>query len=552
LTTLVEREGAVVSREELRQRLWPDHTFVDFDKSLGVAVTKLRRVLGDDAASPRFIETVPRHGYRFIASVQAPALPAPRRSKLAYAVAISFVVVAAAAIGSLTAGLWHSPPSTRPPRAVSPVRARRSVAVLGFRNLPGRREEDWLSEAFAEMLSTELAAGGTLRLIPDEDVARVKRELPLGNEESLGRETLGRLRTNPGADAVVLGSYTPMPGKDGSRVRLDVRLQDTATGETILERAVVGAESDIFEIAARAGADLRQSLGAGSASPDDVVAARASLPGNEEAIRLYSQGNARLWAFDFVGARDALGKAVDADPAFPLAHAALSDAWGHLGYRTKAVSEARRALDLSRRLPREEHLLVEAQYQRTVGDWPKAVKTYRSLFALRPDSLDCGLRLAVAEAQVDPADALRTLGRLRALPPPARGDPRIDLVEASAQIGRDLGAAQAAAKRAVARGEALGSHLVVARAYGILCQQGPNLGTSGEASIGYCETARRAYASSGDYNNEARTLSDLAGIFSSRAISCERSSCGATRPGSSARWVISRERRPPPTTWETS
>ena len=533
LTTLVERQGAIVSREELRQHLWPDDTFVDFDKSLGVAVTKLRHVLGDDAGSPRFIETIPRHGYRFIASVDgletegprgpAPApmeaaLPAPgrRRIRLRYTVAISLIVVSAVAFYFLGPSRPPSSPTTRPDTVASLVPIRRSVAVLGFRNLPGRREDDWLSEAFAEMLSTELGAGGRLRLVSDEDVARVKRELSLGTEGSLGRATLARLRADPGADVVVFGSYTRMAGKSGGRVRLDVRVQDAATGETILEDDVVGDESGIFEIAARAGAELRASLGVSSVSPDDVAAARASLPANEEAVRLYSQGKAKLWAFDFVGARDDLGRAVAADPAFPLAHTALSDAWGHLGYRTKAISEARRALDLSRHLPREVQLLVAGQHQETLQDWPKAVETYRSLFALRPDNLDYGLRLAAAEVQVGPPDALRTLDQLRALPPPANGDPRIDLLEASAQIGRDLTASKAAAKRALAKGDALGSDLMVARAYGILCQQGPSVGTSSEESIGYCETARQSFASSGDYNNEARTLSDLAGIYFQR------------------------------------
>ena len=103
-----------------------------------------------------------------------------------------------------------------------------------------------MSKAFAEMLSTELAAGGGLRLVSDEDVARTKRELVLGDEETLAKATLDRLRMNPGADVVVLGSYTPMPGKSGDRIRLDVRLQDTATGETIAEEAVTGSKEDLF------------------------------------------------------------------------------------------------------------------------------------------------------------------------------------------------------------------------------------------------------------------------------------------------------------------
>src|SRR5690348_6738436 len=70
LTLLVERAGQVVTREEIRNRLWPQNTFVEFDKSLGVAVLKVREALGDDAGNPRFIETIPRRGYRFIAPVK--------------------------------------------------------------------------------------------------------------------------------------------------------------------------------------------------------------------------------------------------------------------------------------------------------------------------------------------------------------------------------------------------------------------------------------------------------------------------------------------------
>src|SRR5277367_5803843 len=69
LVTLLKQQGEVVTREELRRVLWPEDTFIDFDHSLGTAVNKLREVLGDSAANPRFIETIPRRGYRFIAPV---------------------------------------------------------------------------------------------------------------------------------------------------------------------------------------------------------------------------------------------------------------------------------------------------------------------------------------------------------------------------------------------------------------------------------------------------------------------------------------------------
>ncbi len=94
------------------------------------------------------------------------------------------------------------------------MRPRRAVAVLGFRNLAGRPDDNWLSTAFTEMLSTELAAGGSLRLVPGEDVARAKRELPLADEDTLAKATLERLRTNPGADVVVLGAIHLVAGQE--------------------------------------------------------------------------------------------------------------------------------------------------------------------------------------------------------------------------------------------------------------------------------------------------------------------------------------------------
>ena len=150
--------------------------------------------------------------------------------------------------------------------AASPLHVRRSVAVLGFRNLSGRPEDAWLSSALSEMLNTELAAGGGLRLVSGEDVARAKRELPLAERRRSSQSRLCcDLRRNPGADMVVLGAYTPMPGNGENRIRLDIRLQDTANGETIAEEAVTGNEADLFELASRAGADLRRRLGLGLA-----------------------------------------------------------------------------------------------------------------------------------------------------------------------------------------------------------------------------------------------------------------------------------------------
>jgi eukaryotic-like serine/threonine-protein kinase len=536
LTLLLENAGEIVSRESVRSRLWPANTFVDFDASLSVAVGKLRDALGDAADNPRFIETIPRRGYRFVAPVQrimdstasqlsstpeqlqAEAVALETSNRVWHLRAVHVTLIAFLVLGLVTAFIFRSirahPESTAEAKtSPSTPQIRRSIAVLGFRNLPGRKNDEWLSQAFTEMLSTELSADGSLRLVSDEDVARCKRELALGNEETLAKSTLARLRKNPGADLVVVGSYTPLPGKDQDRIRLDLRLQDTSNGETIAEDAVTGSKEDLFEIATRAGADLRKSLGVTAISLDSANAVRASLPANQEAVRFYSEGRAKLWMFDFVGARDLLTKAVKADPDFPLAHSALSDALWHLGYISETVAESKRAMELSARLPEQERLMVEGSYRGTISDWVGAVDTYRKLFRLHSDNLEYGLRLAGAQYHYKAPDALITLKALRELPPPTGDDPRIDLMEASAQVTQDLAAAQAAAERAITKGTAQGSQLIVARGYGILCQQGAGHGTSAADNLRNCENARQSYAAAGDHYNEARTLNDLAGVY---------------------------------------
>jgi DNA-binding winged helix-turn-helix (wHTH) protein/tetratricopeptide (TPR) repeat protein len=565
LLLLLERHGNIVAREDIQQRLWPGNTFVDFDKSLGVVVLKVRDALRDSASNPRFIETVPRRGYRFIAPVsttgiensdvsaaedlpsQNSVLPAsapglaewvesaiaephsvkpaqsalrpPWQRRLAYAAA-GIVCIAAASAALI---LWLHRSSYMPgaqhalenPSSVvsSAARMRRSVAVLGFRNLTTRSDQNWLSAAFTEMLNTELAESPDLRLISGEDVADVKRDLGLPEEDTLSRATLQRLRKNLGADVIVLGSYALLPDNGKDRLRLDIRMQDTAAGETFAQEAFTGDQNELFDLAGRAGGRMREAL-----LPADELAPASAQPAaplaaNQLALQFYSEGRARLLNFDFVGARDLLKRAVNADPHYPMAHAALANTFWHLGYGALARSEAKVAVDESQRLPQEFTLAIRGQYEETVGDWAAAGKTYAVLFQLLPDNLEYGLRLATAQLHVNPDDALRTLGSLRHLPAPIGSDPRIDLMNATVLIGRDLPSARIAAQRAIAKATAHGSSLMIARGYGILCQQDAGMGVSIDRSMQECGRARSSYLAAGDLNNAARTLNDLADLY---------------------------------------
>jgi len=541
LLMLVERPGEVISREEVRQRLWPENTFVEFDNSLGVAIRKVRESLNDDADSPHYVETVPRRGYRFVAPVSvvdgaasaaqdqaqdqpplrrasdisAPAMaagtPAGSRPGRSYwAIALLVVLLVGGAIAWFRSVPRRGSSKAEAGSFSPPVRVRRSVAVLGFRNLAGRTEDNWLSPALAEMLNTELGEGGGLRMVSGEDVARAKRELPLTDEDSLAKATLERLRNNPGAEVVVLGSYTSLPGEAGKRIRLDIRAQDTVRGDTIAEQAFTGSEEDLFELATQAGKALRQSLGVGSISAEGTNEVRASLPSSAQAMRLYAEGRTKLWAFDFLGAKDVLVKAVNADPNYALAHSGLSEAWWHLGYHVKARTEIQKALELSTHLPQEERLQIEGQYRVAIADWPKAIESYQTLFRLFPDSVNYGIRLASVQMQVKPADALHTLDTLRHLPPPSGDDARIDLKEAQALLSTDSVKAREVAKRGIAKALSQGSHSAAEWGYGVLCENGTTIGDT--EAISDCESALASSIAAKDIDGAAMMRTDLAAL----------------------------------------
>src|SRR5207245_5581550 len=138
-------------------------------------------------------------------------------------------------------------------------------------------------------------------------------------------------------------------------------------------------------LVSRTGSELRRKLGVADVSPRDAGAIRASIPSDPETARLYSEGLKKLRAFDALGARDVLEKAVAHEPGFPLAHSALAEVWSRLGYDKKAKEQAKKASDLSTNLSREERLSVEARYRDLNHERDKAIELYRTLFDPAPD-----------------------------------------------------------------------------------------------------------------------------------------------------------------------
>jgi len=551
---LLENPGDVVSREELRGRLWPDDTFVDFDGSLGTAMNKLRVALCDSANNPRYIETVPRQGYRLVAPVthisgqplqqpdssfpsvqdvntsaaatesKTPAansrLRSNHRLEIHSRYRLALVTVALISLSAGSAYLFsaysrslHSAGSS----GLTGVAFRRSVAVLGFRNLSGRPDAGWLSTALSDWMTTELSADGQLRTLPPETVSRTKTELALSEVDGLDGETLARVRQRVGADFVLTGSYAMLDSTPGGQIRLDVRVQDTRTGETISAATATGSSARLFALVANCGQHLRQALGLPAVTLQEAAMVAMALPSGGEAARLYSEGTSRLRVFDALSARDFLQEAVASEPDFPLSHANLAAAWDQLGYEENARAEAKKALELSSRLSRTERLLIEARYYEMSREWEKAIELYRPLFEFFPDDLDYGLALANTQNSGNKwNDALATVRILRGLPSPLSDDPRIDLVEADAAYSLgDSARVQSLAAQAAEKARATGAFVLWARALVRQATALQDLGRFDEASDPL-QKARRVFLAVHDLQAAAEAATLEAAAFEIR------------------------------------
>lgn len=548
LSLLLERPGELVTREEIREELWPDHTFVDFDRSLNKAIAKLRSALGDSAESPRYIETIPRHGYRLIVPVvsgQHPptqvsahpgiedahdlaetstdtgSLRVQRPAQLFYelmegwsfslVMAIFVTLVALAGIFSVR----MKPPAAfgTPSYTVNP---RRSVAVLGFRNLSEDSRDAWLSTAFSDWLTTELSAGDQLRTLPAETIARMKAELSLGDVDSLGRDSLERIGKNLGTDMVVTGSYASLGVNSAIQIRLDLRLLDARTGDTLYAGSETGSQANLFDLVSRAGEKLRANLGVRKITKEEAVEVATALPSSGVAARLYAEGLSKLRVFDALSARDLLVKAVAAQPNYALSHAALATAWAQLGYDRNATDEAKNAFDLSSNLSRADRLLVEGRFREMSHDWEKAIEIYEALFQFFPDNPDYGLALANAQVKANKWKAgLETVATLQTLPAPLRDDPRIGLAEAEAAMALgDTKRTEASLLNAEQKARASGASLLVAKALFARAWLFENLGRLDEVDR-VTQEARNLYSAAHDQKGVAdmETVEAIALMF---------------------------------------
>jgi serine/threonine protein kinase/tetratricopeptide (TPR) repeat protein len=492
----------------------PPHVSTELPPGLLPIISKMLE--RDRAARYSTPETLRSDLLRLRVTADVKRMPAAvqRAKKSVLAVVIMIAILAAGVLIYRLRGPSRHMESVTQPSAVpaATVKIRRSIGVFGFQNLSRRPDTSWISTALAEMLTTDLAAGERLRAIPGESVARVKNDLSLVETDTFSRDTLERIRQSLGADLLLLGSYLAQEEKAGGKISIDLRVQDTLSGETIFAIRENGTQAELTELVSQVGARLREKLGVMALSPVEVAGARASVPNNPLAAKLYAEGLERLRLFDALGSRDSLEKAIVREPDYPLAHLALADAWILLGYDEKAKASAKKAFDLSANLFQEERLSVEGRYREVAQEWDLAIDLYRRLRTFYPDNLDYGLRLAQAQTSFGHGkEALTTVEELRRIPPPASNDIRIDLAEAQAAASltdykRQLTIASRAAEKAKGtRLQFAAARLVEGNAYKFL-------GDVANAKAAF-EDTRQIYSAAGDQRGVSQSIYSLASVL---------------------------------------
>jgi TolB-like protein/DNA-binding winged helix-turn-helix (wHTH) protein/Flp pilus assembly protein TadD len=387
LTLLLARAGDLVTREEARQALWPGDTFVDFDVGLNSAIKRLRDALDDSAEEPRFVETLPRRGYRFIASVEAPSLPLPqptatevlarpgrlRLSRVAPPLT-ALTVVLVALVLSATGDVSH--------RDRSDAVQVQSIAVLPFENLTGGREQDYFADGMTDAVIAHLAQVRALRVISRTSVMQYKQTDKL----------LPRIAHDLNVDAVVEGTVV----RSGDRVRVTAQLIHASTDRHLWARTYERELRNVLALQAELAGAIAQAVEA-KVQPEERrrLAARGTV--NTDAYDAYLKGRF-FWnkrsPEDLAKAVEYFQQAIERDPTYAPAYSGLSDAYRMSGQQVpprecmpKAEAAARKALALDDTLA-EAHASLAGVLYRYQWDWEGAEREFQRSLELDPNSAE--------------------------------------------------------------------------------------------------------------------------------------------------------------------
>jgi TolB-like protein/DNA-binding winged helix-turn-helix (wHTH) protein/Flp pilus assembly protein TadD len=368
LEVLLERPGEVVTREELRSRVWPNDSFGDFDQAVNIAIAKLRSALGDAAENPRYIETLPKRGYRFIADVsfvdgdgrnrraesassdapetepghpfkgngltvppvtepgpqlQGPrlAVPAKRRLRPTGRVILALAVVLGLAIlsVSLVRSRGHRPTAIR------------SLAVLPLENLSGDAAQNYFSDGMTDELITDLAQISALRVISRTSVMVYKG----------AHKSLPQIARELNVDAVVEGTVL----RSGDQVRITAQLIDASTDKHIWSQSYEGELRDTLALQDRVARAIAGQIQI-NWTPREQAALKTATVVNPQAYESYLKGR-YFWSKRTAGglkvALAYFNQAIEEDPNYAQAYSGLADTYALLGdwqYATMPPKEA--------------------------------------------------------------------------------------------------------------------------------------------------------------------------------------------------------------------
>jgi TolB-like protein/DNA-binding winged helix-turn-helix (wHTH) protein/Flp pilus assembly protein TadD len=400
LAMLLERPGEIVGRQELQKKLWPADTFVDFDHGLNKAINKLRDALGDSAESPRFVETVARRGYRFLADVKAadavpvrspekaptslsaevrdgpdfaskPALVKPPLPSLAWKtpVVVLLVLVASLAVWKLRSGNHASP-------------IIRSLAVLPLESLSTDASQDYFADGMTDELISDLGQISTLRVISRTSVMAYKH----------ARKPLPQIARELNVDAVVEGTVL----RSGDRVRITAQLIDAATDKHLWSQSYEGELRDTLALQNKVAGAIANQIRTNLNSTEQAALKKATVV-NPEAYESYLKGR-YFWNKRTAGglqkAIDYFNEAIEKNPDYAEAYAGLADAYSLAGdwkygliaprdAYPKAKAAAVKALSLDDNLG-EAHISLAFCLDNFDWDWESAGREFTRGIELSP------------------------------------------------------------------------------------------------------------------------------------------------------------------------
>ena len=374
LRLLLDRPGEAVTREELQRKLWPADTFVDFEHSLNAAVKRLRDALDDSAETPRYIETLPRHGYRFLATVEQPPSPSSTR-RGSGRLTRKVIVTAAVVVTVLATGSYfylHRAPKIE------------SLAVLPMANLSGDPQQEYFADGMTEALIAELGQIGSLRVISRTSVMQYKG----------AKKPLPQIARELNVDAVIEGSVLRV----GDRVRITAQLIGVGPERHLWVRNYERDLRDVLNLQGEIAHTIADEVKA-NVTPDVQARLASARPVNPKAHEAYLRGKFFLNRFteeDIQKATEYAQQAVQIDPDYAPAYGLLAESYwmssqnagGHLpdaeaAAKTKAAAMKALAIDDTLAEP---HIALGEVLNFHEWDWAGSERELKRAIELNPNS----------------------------------------------------------------------------------------------------------------------------------------------------------------------